>query len=103
MDSQTHTLLQELVHQAHAVQLPQPLADKMVADLEIQLEQELNDLVFQQLSEVDQISYQNLLLNQSDQASMQTFLLSRIPDIQTQLAKCIADFQQTYITICQSE
>lgn len=103
MDKRLESFLQNLVHQVHGDTLPAALAEKMMLDLNMQLQQKLHQVTLEALaSETDRIEYQNLVLGEASADTLSTFLRDRVPNLNTILATCVSDFQQHYIKICQN-
>lgn len=103
MDKRLEYFLKDLVHQVHGDALPTALEEKMMADLNIQLQQRLHEATLEALpSDLDRIEYQNKVIGQVTPDDLSPFLRERIPDLDSRLSACVATFQQDYIRICRS-
>lgn len=104
MDKRLEYFLKDLVHQVHGSELPTALEEKMVADLNIQLQQRLHEVTLAGLSsDFDRIAYQNKVVGQVTPDELSVFLRERVPDLDSRLSACVATFQQDYIRVCQSQ
>ncbi|EKD75997.1 MAG: hypothetical protein ACD_43C00262G0004 [uncultured bacterium] len=104
MDKRLEAFLQKLVRQVHGEKLPVALEQKMVMDLNLQLQQKLHEVSLAALSnEVDRIEYQNLVLGEVSADTLGKFLHDRVPDLNSKLSACVTDFQNDYIKVCQSQ
>lgn len=102
MDLQLQAYLQHLLHKAHQIDssstaIPQALADKMLQDLQIQLEQRLIAALLDKLSLPDQQLYTELIESETTQAQVMDFLNSHIPDASTIITATLKQFEQDYI------
>ena len=103
MDKRLESFLQNLVRQVHGESLSSAIAEKMVVDLNMQLQQKLHQVTVGALaSETHRIEYQNLVLGEASADTLSIFLRDRVPNLNNLLATCVADFQQQYIKICQN-
>jgi len=104
MDKRLESFLQNLVRQVHGDTLPSALAEKMVADLNIQLQQKLHEVTLAALpTETDRLEYQNLVMGEVSANTLEQFLRERVDDLNTKLSTCVANFQQDYIKVCQNQ
>lgn len=101
MDPRLQALLKQLLRKAHTTVLPEPLEEKMVMDLYIQLEQKLDSAILESLDPNARIDYQNLVQSQVPQEQLAVFLNEKSPNLQETLRKVIADFEEDYISVIQ--
>lgn len=100
MDLHLHAYLQHLLETAHHTKvsdMPAPLAEKMLADLRIQLEQRLTTNLLDQLSEADQQAYGNLIETDPNQSAVLEFLNSKISNATQIVQTTLQTFEQEYI------
>lgn len=103
MDKRLEYFLKDLIHHVHGDELPSTLEEKMMADLNIQLQQRLHEATLEALpSDEDRIVYQNKVMGQATPDDLSPFLRERIPDLDRRLSTCVATFQQDYLRICRS-
>lgn len=102
MDQRWESFLQGIVREAHGSSLPPALEEKMVADLSIQLHDQLHQLVFSLLpGEAQQLQYENLIMgNQASPLVLQEFLHPLIPNLDKHFEECLSNFRQDYLRIC---
>lgn len=103
MDPRLQALLKELLRKAHSTVLPEPLEEKMVMDLYIQLEQKLDAAILESLDPNARMDYQNLVQSQVPQEQLAAFLNQKSPNLQAVLHKVITDFEEDYINVIQWE
>lgn len=101
MDPRLQSLLKQLLRKAHTTVLPEPLEEKMVMDLYIQLEQKLDTAILESLDQNSRVDYQNMVQNQVPQEQLAAFLNEKSPNLQDTLRKVIADFEEDYINTIQ--
>lgn len=103
MDPRLHSYLQHLLETAHhldaqsAESMPAPLAEKMLEDLRIQLEQRLMVVLLDKLSDVDQQAYADLIETEPAQEAVMAFLNSKVPGAADIVSKTLTQFKQDYI------
>lgn len=97
MDPRLHSFLQQLVRSAHQSVLPEALEEKMIKDLEIQLNGKLNQLVIEQLSEEDQEQFLHSLQDNPTQPEVMKQLRDKIPNIDEQFKQALQKFEQDYL------
>lgn len=105
MDPRLHTYLQHLLETAHQVgsntgkTMPAPLAEKMLADLQIQLEQRLTTALVDQLSPADLQSYAELVARTPAAEEVSAFFNSHIQGADSIVANTLQQFEQDYIQV----
>lgn len=103
MDPRLHIYLQHLLETAHHVKdvssIPAPLAEKMLADLHIQLEQRLSTALIDELPVADQTAFVALAATDPTQAKMLEFLNAKVPNAAKVVQATLKKFEQDYITI----
>jgi len=106
MDLRLQAYLQHLLETAHQVgsasggnneAISQALADKMVQDLQIQLEQRLIAALLDKLSLSDQQAYTELVESEPTQAEVVAFLNKTIPGADAIVAATLQQFEQDYV------
>ncbi|MBI2416088.1 MAG: hypothetical protein HYV33_05525 [Candidatus Kerfeldbacteria bacterium] len=100
-DPRLYAFLKNLVRTVHATVLPEALEEKMIMDLSLQLEQRLETIITEQLSDNDAVEYASLIQREAPQNEVTTFLNSRIPDLSQQLQTAIKQFEQEYVEFTQ--
>ncbi len=102
MDLRWDSFLTELVRSAHGEKLPLALQTKMVADLSIQLQQKVHDLVLAQLkTDFERLQYQNLIMGDPTGKDMKTFLEQHLPNAAKHLEQCLNEFRNDYLRLCR--
>ncbi len=103
MDPRLHTYLKHLLNTAHHLQgdrtMPAPLAEKMLADLHIQLEQRLTATLVDQLPEEDQEAFAALTATTPDQKAVFDFLNAKVPNAEAVIQVVLVKFEEDYISI----
>lgn len=100
MDKALDQFLDTVLDQAHPARLSKPLRDKMKADLAIQLDQRLHEAVLLSLSDADQVTYQQQVLQGMAITELTPWLTERIPDF-AELSQFICrEFVRDYLTVC---
>ena len=105
MDIRLHTYLQHLLETAHQVgsntgkTMPAALAEKMLADLQIQLEQRLTTALVDKLSPTDLQSYAELVARDPAAEEVSVFLNSHIQGAEGIVANTLQQFEQDYIQV----
>lgn len=101
MDPRLQSLLKQLLRKAHTTVLPEPLEEKMIMDLYIQLEQKLDSAILESLDPAARMDYQNLVQAQAPQDQVAKLLNEKAPNLQDTLRKVITDFEEDYINTVQ--
>lgn len=105
MDKRWHTFLHDIIRAAYSTDgqtLPAALEEKMIADLSIQLEDKINDLILSLLpDETDCVAYQNLVMQEASGQAIRSFLETRIPAIEHHMQRCLQEFRNDYLRLCQ--
>ncbi len=97
MNPRLKKFLQELVRNTHDTVLPAPLEEKMVMDLYIQLEQRLDNVILERLSNSDRVIYQSMISSRVAQTELDAFLNDKLPNVKESLAQVVKDFEREYI------
>lgn len=97
MDPKFRPFLQKLVRSANATVLPRALEEKMMLDLSLQLEQLLENIVYEELSSDDQSRYQSMVRRGVEQSEVNKFLTDNIADLDKRMADVIKKFENDYL------
>ena len=103
MDLRLHAYLKHLLLTAHHLEsndtsLPEPIVEKMLEDLRIQLERRLLEVVLDQLSPGDQEAYGRLMQQPDlDQQQVVDFLQSKVPNATELIQHTLEQFSADYI------
>ena len=96
MDPRLHALLKDLIRSTHTAVLSEPLEEKMIVDLAMQLEQRFADAILRSLSSDDRMSYQDLLQRHIPDHEMNLFLTEHIPDFPEIMKQTVQKFEDEY-------
>ena len=103
MDLRLHAYLHHLLATAHHLELndtsvPQPIIEKMLADLRIQLEERLMAALLDKLSREEQVAYAKLMQKPDlTQTEVVDFLNAKIPGAAELVQHTLEQFSQDYI------
>lgn len=102
MDKRVQGFLHTIVKTAHGSALPKSIEDKMVSDLNIQLEGKLHDLVLAELKDDwTKLQYQSLIMDTPSPLTFKEFLQQHIPDVDKKFTECMEKFRDEYLKVCQ--
>ncbi|MDP3970791.1 MAG: hypothetical protein Q8P90_03750 [bacterium] len=101
MDIQLQAFLRNVLRSAHSAELPEPLEDKMIQDMMIQLESRIQAKILEVLPEVEHVEYLSMMQREAPQEEITEFIQKLIPDIKNLLATVFKDFEQEYINFIQ--
>ena len=99
MDSNIHSFLVELLHDAGQTDLGSELEEVMVQDLAARLEDRLVLVCAQYLSEAQQEEVKTI----NDTETVMAYLKQEVPDFETVVAQALADFREVYIAASKGE
>lgn len=103
MDIRLHAYLQTVLEKAHQItarsghSIPEPLKEKMIADLRIQLEQRLMTALLDKLTPADQQTYAELIESDPNQSEVVAFLNTKITGAETIVQATMQQFEKDYI------
>lgn len=98
MNEGLEKFLHSLIKRAHhPAELPDVLLRKMVQDLYIQLEQQLEDVILDHLPEEHHIAYYQLLRTGGTQQEVMELVEMHVPDIYEKAATAIKQFEADYL------
>ena len=97
MDQKFRPFLQKLVRSAHTAVLPEALEEKMMLDLSIQLDQQLESAIEDKLNSEDNSIYSSMVRRGVNPKEINYFLQKKISGLDELIINVIKEFEQNYL------
>lgn len=90
--------LKALLRKAHdGLELPVPLEEKMVTDLAMQLEFDLNYMIMMELDDQHHHTYLALMTRKATESEFDVFFQGKISDLQSKIQQVLERFEDGYL------